>query len=420
MEGAGCDGDLLRGGPEPVRPRGLGAGVRPRGQRLGVAAAAPGRLGGERGGPAPRPGAARGPGPWWPCSGGSAGPWPRRTPGAFRFGLRLLALDGTKWNVPDTPANARAFGRPAGGRGTSAWPQVQVVALSECGTHAVCDAGVWGHAHSERARRPPAALGRPGRSADLGPGPAQLRPGDGHAGTGGAPAGARPGRRAPGGGGAPARRDRVVRPRPGESRRRRAGRAGRGAPGQLHAGGPRAAGPPGAPPAAHSPLDPRRAPAAALVRAYHARWEAEVAFDEPETHQRPPGPCAADPGRGAPGGLRPAAGPLRRPRRHGRGGRPGPAPCPRAAELPGHPAPPAPGAAGVPSHRPRRPPAPLPPAPGRRGPACWRRASTGATPGWSSARCPTSGSKAPTTGAGRSPPGPSTMPSSSLSKRYWG
>ena len=53
------------------------------------------------------------------------------TPGAFRFGLRLLALDGTKWNVPDTPANERAFGRPKGERGHSAWPQVQVVALSE-------------------------------------------------------------------------------------------------------------------------------------------------------------------------------------------------------------------------------------------------------------------------------------------------
>ena len=62
-----------------------------------------------------------------------------------------MALDGTKWDVPDTPANARAFGRPASGAGTSAWPQVQVVALTECGTHAVCDAGVWRHDASEHA-----------------------------------------------------------------------------------------------------------------------------------------------------------------------------------------------------------------------------------------------------------------------------
>src|SRR5205823_14829184 len=73
------------------------------------------------------------------------------TPGAFLGKWRLMALDGTKWHVPDTPANERAFGRPTSARGTSAWPQVQVVALSECGTHAICDAGVWRHDASEDA-----------------------------------------------------------------------------------------------------------------------------------------------------------------------------------------------------------------------------------------------------------------------------
>lgn len=37
-------------------------------------------------------------------------------------------------------------------------------------------------------------------------------------------------------------------------------------------------------------LNPRVAPATALVEAYHARWEEELAFDEVETHQRPPRP----------------------------------------------------------------------------------------------------------------------------------
>jgi hypothetical protein len=37
-------------------------------------------------------------------------------------------------------------------------------------------------------------------------------------------------------------------------------------------------------------LNPRVAPAVALVEAYHARWEEELAFDELETHQRPPRP----------------------------------------------------------------------------------------------------------------------------------
>ncbi len=54
------------------------------------------------------------------------------TPGAFLFGLRLLALDGTTLDLADTPANVRVFGRQPGPRGTSAWPRVQVVALSEC------------------------------------------------------------------------------------------------------------------------------------------------------------------------------------------------------------------------------------------------------------------------------------------------
>src|SRR5439155_11236371 len=37
-------------------------------------------------------------------------------------------------------------------------------------------------------------------------------------------------------------------------------------------------------------LNPRIAPAAALLAAYHARWEEELTFDEVETHQRPPRP----------------------------------------------------------------------------------------------------------------------------------
>jgi hypothetical protein len=73
-----------------------------------------------------------------------------QTPGAFLCGLRLLALDGTVEDVPDTPANVRACGRHHGARGDSAFPQVQGVYLSECGTHAVIDAGVWPCHVSER------------------------------------------------------------------------------------------------------------------------------------------------------------------------------------------------------------------------------------------------------------------------------
>ena len=69
---------------------------------------------------------------------------------AFLFGLRLMAIDGTTEDVPDTPANARYFGRQSGARGDSAFPQVRAVYLCECGTHALCDAGFWSYDTSER------------------------------------------------------------------------------------------------------------------------------------------------------------------------------------------------------------------------------------------------------------------------------
>jgi transposase IS4-like protein/DDE family transposase len=59
-----------------------------------------------------------------------------QTPGAFYQGWRLMALDGTVYTVPDSPANAAAFGRPSGGaRGDGAFPQVRKLSLVEVGTH---------------------------------------------------------------------------------------------------------------------------------------------------------------------------------------------------------------------------------------------------------------------------------------------
>jgi hypothetical protein len=57
------------------------------------------------------------------------------TPGAFYKGFRLMAIDGTVQDVPDTPANAEHFGRSSGGRGDSAFPQLRKVSLVEVGTH---------------------------------------------------------------------------------------------------------------------------------------------------------------------------------------------------------------------------------------------------------------------------------------------
>lgn len=72
------------------------------------------------------------------------------TQGAFLFGLRLMAIDGTVEEAPDTPENAAVFGRHTGGRGASAFPLVQSVYLCECGTHVIVDAGFWPYHTSER------------------------------------------------------------------------------------------------------------------------------------------------------------------------------------------------------------------------------------------------------------------------------
>lgn len=62
------------------------------------------------------------------------------TPGAFQFGLRLLALDGTLDEVPDSPANAHHFGRLTEGHTRSPYPQVRCLYLAEVSTHCVIDA----------------------------------------------------------------------------------------------------------------------------------------------------------------------------------------------------------------------------------------------------------------------------------------
>jgi hypothetical protein len=62
-------------------------------------------------------------------------------PGAWLGSRRLMAIDGVKLDVPDTPANVAGFGRP-GGVTRRPFPQVQVLGLGECGTHAVVAAQI--------------------------------------------------------------------------------------------------------------------------------------------------------------------------------------------------------------------------------------------------------------------------------------
>lgn len=74
------------------------------------------------------------------------------TPGCWLAGRRLVAIDGTCLDLADTPANDGHFGRPGVMKGErSAFPQARVVALAECGTHAIFDAVIGSYTTSENA-----------------------------------------------------------------------------------------------------------------------------------------------------------------------------------------------------------------------------------------------------------------------------
>jgi hypothetical protein len=67
------------------------------------------------------------------------------TRGAFYRRWRVIAVDGTTFDLPDTTANVAAFGRPPrSGRGEQqvGYPQARLVGLVECGTHVVFDAAI--------------------------------------------------------------------------------------------------------------------------------------------------------------------------------------------------------------------------------------------------------------------------------------
>jgi hypothetical protein len=72
------------------------------------------------------------------------------TPGVWLAGRRLVAIDGTCLDVADTPVNAEHFGRPGVNKGEqAAFPQARVVALAECGTHAMFAAQIGTYHQSE-------------------------------------------------------------------------------------------------------------------------------------------------------------------------------------------------------------------------------------------------------------------------------
>ena len=59
------------------------------------------------------------------------------TQGAWYRGRRLVSLDGTTIDLPDSLALEERFGRPGASRGASSFPQLRLLTLTETGTHAI-------------------------------------------------------------------------------------------------------------------------------------------------------------------------------------------------------------------------------------------------------------------------------------------
>ncbi len=60
-----------------------------------------------------------------------------RQQGCFYRGLRLMAIDGSTLDVPNSSQNRDYFGKQNSSRGEMAFPQLRFVALCECGPHAI-------------------------------------------------------------------------------------------------------------------------------------------------------------------------------------------------------------------------------------------------------------------------------------------
>ncbi|MFE1891734.1 transposase domain-containing protein [Streptomyces microflavus] len=80
------------------------------------------------------------------------------TPGAWWHGMRLLALDGTQFDLPDSTRNGDTFDGPSTTGGLPfGFPQVRAVVLAEIGTHGVLDARLGGYRDGERSLAYPLA-----------------------------------------------------------------------------------------------------------------------------------------------------------------------------------------------------------------------------------------------------------------------
>jgi len=70
-------------------------------------------------------------------------------PQAFYRDLRVMAIDGSNFEVPDEPGNIAAFGYPGSRTGVAGYPQAQCAILVECATHAIVAANIGRYRDSE-------------------------------------------------------------------------------------------------------------------------------------------------------------------------------------------------------------------------------------------------------------------------------
>lgn len=70
-------------------------------------------------------------------------------PEAFYAGLRLVAIDGSNFELPDEAGNVAEFGYPGSRTGQAGYPQAQCAVLVECATHAIIGANLGAYREAE-------------------------------------------------------------------------------------------------------------------------------------------------------------------------------------------------------------------------------------------------------------------------------
>lgn len=76
---------------------------------------------------------------------------PEHHPDAFYSGLRIVAIDGSNFEVADEADNVAEFGYPGSRTGHAAYPQAQCAVLIECASHAILGASLGAYRRAEWA-----------------------------------------------------------------------------------------------------------------------------------------------------------------------------------------------------------------------------------------------------------------------------